>query len=241
MLGPEAPGHVVEADPAEDGHAVPAPVAVVRRLVAERGERRRGEGRVGQLGLLQAQDVRLGRTSIHSSTRGRRAFSELTFQVAMRTGVPVSARSRSSASTMTKSRSASQASSPPTVARPVPLPARADSRPERHLELEHVAGDHLATEPGPVDAAEQGQLAGEPVVGQHGDAAELGQRLDHEHPGQGRAAGEVPGEEGLVAGELPPPPGRLAGLDGIQLGDEEKRVPVRQIVLGSHDRRGYRP
>src|SRR5438093_1415750 len=39
----EAGDHVVEADAAEDRHAVPAALPVMRRLVAERRERHRGE------------------------------------------------------------------------------------------------------------------------------------------------------------------------------------------------------
>ena len=59
---PRDPGHVVEADPADDGHPVPPAVAVVGRLVAEGGEGPVGEGGVGLLGLLEAQHVGLGRS-----------------------------------------------------------------------------------------------------------------------------------------------------------------------------------
>ena len=55
----ESRDHVVETDPAQDGHAVPPTLAVVHRLVAQRGEGHRGEGAVGQLRLLQADDVGL--------------------------------------------------------------------------------------------------------------------------------------------------------------------------------------
>ena len=55
----EAGHHVVEPDPAQDGDAVPAALAVVHRLVAERREGQRREGGVGQLGLLHADDVGL--------------------------------------------------------------------------------------------------------------------------------------------------------------------------------------
>ena len=73
-------------DPADDGHPVPAAVAVVGRLVAERGERSVGEGGVGLLGLLQAEHVGLVRTRSTPRPGACRAVSELTFQVAMRIG-----------------------------------------------------------------------------------------------------------------------------------------------------------
>ncbi len=53
----EPPHRIVHAQAADDRHAVPSPVAVVHRLVAQLGERLRGELVVGQLRLLQAQHV----------------------------------------------------------------------------------------------------------------------------------------------------------------------------------------
>ena len=102
---------------------------------------------------------------------------------------------------------------------------------EGHLELEQVAGDHLPPEPGLLDAAEQRELAGKARVGQHGHPAQLGQGLDHEHPGQGGAPREVTGEERLVTGQLPAPrwpTGRVSRIE--QLGDEEERRPMGQDV-----------
>src|SRR3954454_14918119 len=43
-----------------------------------------------------------------------------------------------------------------------------------HLELEHVTGDDLTPEACLLDTAEQRQLAGEAVVGEHGVGAQLG-------------------------------------------------------------------
>ena len=142
---------------------------------------------------------------------------------------------------MTKSRSASQASWPPTVARPRPVPARADRRPSVTSRSRTSPGHHLAAEAGLVDAAEERELAGEALVGEHRDPPELGQGLDHQHPGQGGAAREVPGEEGLVTAQVPAAPGALSRLELGDLVHQEERGPVGQDVLGSqHGRRGYR-
>jgi hypothetical protein len=59
-------------------------LAVVDELVAGHREGHHRRVGVGQLGLLDQQDVRRGRSS-HFSTASWRALSELTFQVAMRT------------------------------------------------------------------------------------------------------------------------------------------------------------
>ena len=85
----------------------------------------------------------------------------------------------------------------------MPLPARADMRPSVDLQRELVAGADLAAEAGAVEPAEQRQLAGEALVGEHGDGADLGDRLAHQHAGQRRPAGEVAGEEPLVARQPP--------------------------------------
>ena len=82
---------------------------------------------------------------------------------------------------------------------PPAVPGRSLAGPGRHpaqldLELERVAGADLAAEAGAVEAAEQRQLAGEALVGEHGDGADLGDRLAHQHAGQRRPAGEVPGK-----------------------------------------------
>lgn len=39
-----------------------------------------------------------------------------------------------------------------------------------HLQVEHLAGDHLAPEPGPLDTSEQWQPPGKASIGQHGHA-----------------------------------------------------------------------
>ena len=82
----EAGDHVVEPDPRQDGHAVPLALAVVGALVAEGVEGQRREGGVGQLGLLHAHHVGLHLGQPLPRPAAWRTFSELTFQVAMRTG-----------------------------------------------------------------------------------------------------------------------------------------------------------
>ena len=56
----EAVGRVADAHAREDGDAVPLPLPVVHRLVAQGLEAQVRERLVGELGLLQAQDVGLG-------------------------------------------------------------------------------------------------------------------------------------------------------------------------------------
>ena len=100
------------------------------------------------------------------------------------------------------------------------------------VELERLAGDHLAPEARLLDPAEERQLAGVARVEQDGDAAQLRQGLDHQHSGQGGPTRKVPGEERLVAGEAPMPPRRDAGLDRRELAHEEERWSMRQDVGG---------
>ena len=78
------------------------------------------------------------------------------------------------------------------------------------------------------------QLARVAGIGEHGDAAELRQCLDHQHARQDRAAGEVPGEERLVAGQMPTAACRLAREDLVDLVHEQERGPVGEHVLGAH-------
>ena len=56
----EAARDVVDTDARQDGDAVPLALTVVHRVVAEGRERELREALVGELGLLQAQDVGLG-------------------------------------------------------------------------------------------------------------------------------------------------------------------------------------
>ncbi len=125
--------------------------------------------------------------------------------------------------------------SAPDVGRSVTLAGPGRHPFEGHLELEGIAGDHLAPEARPLDPPEERQLAGITRIEENGERAELGQCLDHEHTGQRGPTRKVPGEEGLRAGQLPEPLGGVAGLDRAHRGQEEKRRSVRQDV----DRLGH--
>ena len=96
------------------------------------------------------------------------------------------------------------------------------------MELQRVAGLDLPAEAGAVEPAEQGQLAGEPRVGQHGDRTDLGDGFAHQHAGQRRPAGKVAGEEPLVTGQPPPTRRAHAWLERHQLVDEQERRSMRQ-------------
>src|SRR5579875_3591889 len=108
----------------------------------------------------------------------------------------------------------------------VPPPRSRREAGETHLEVEDVAREDLTAEPGPVDAAEEGQVPGEPVVREDHRRPELRQRLHHDHPRQGRASREVAGEEVLVAAKPPPPPPGLTWRERHDLREEEERRPV---------------
>src|SRR5579863_6285496 len=82
--------------------------------------------------------------------------------------------------------------------RAVPLAGTSRKPVHEDFELERLARDDLTPKTGPLDPAEEGQLAGVPVVEQHGDATELGQRFDHEHAGQRGAPREMAAEKRLV-------------------------------------------
>ena len=146
----EPSDHVLEADAADDGHAVPPSVAVGGRLVPERRERHGREGGVGQLGLLHAQHVGSGVVDPFLDPRARRALSEFTFQVAMRMSGPPVQRPRS----RRVGRPRRPAGRPPGAAPPRAGACREPS--ERHLQVQHLPRHHLAPEPGLVDAPEQG-------------------------------------------------------------------------------------
>ena len=103
-----------------------------------------------------------------------------------------------------------------------------------HFEIKTLARQHLAAEPGPLDPPEQRELACESIVGQNSNPAQLRQRLDHEDAGKGGASREVAGKKGFVAGQLPLSGGRLTRLQGDDVGDEQERGAMGQVVLGSH-------
>jgi hypothetical protein len=133
---------------------------------------------------------------------------------------------------MTNSSSASQARAPSTLARPWPLPARADSLPS--------STSSSSTSPG-LTCLRKRQPASVALVGEHRHAPQLGQRLHHENSGKRGPSGEVTGEESLVTPQVPATAGPLAGYQVVHLVDEEKGRPMRKHVFGpQHGRRGYR-
>jgi hypothetical protein len=163
--------------------------------------------------------------SIHSVTRGSRAVKEFTFHVASRISSPP---------IDDHEQEIGLAGGLPAHRRPPVSLAGPGGQPiHGHLELERFTGDDLAPEARPLDPAEERQLAGIARVEQHGDAPELRHRLDHQHPGEGRAPREVAAEECLVTRQLPSPGGGDARVDRGQLGDEEKGWPVGQDIGGS--------
>ena len=107
------------------------------------------------------------------------------------------------ASTSTKRSSASQANCTVHGGPTGSLAGPSRHAAQRDLEIEPLTGDDLATEPGPLDATEQRQLAGVGRVGQHRHSPQLGQCFHHQHPRKGRPSGKVAGEEGLLTGQLP--------------------------------------
>ena len=239
-LGTQAGRDLGQPDPAGDGHTVPPAVTVVDRLVAQRGECPVRKGCVGLLGLLHAQDVRLGVADplLHPGEPGAQGV-DVPGGDAHGRRLRLRSGSAADASTSTKSSSAWQASSPPHLARPVPLAGPGRHPAQGDLEVEPVAGDHLTTEPGVLDAAEQGQLAGEPRVGQDGAPHPAGPapRPSARRGGWGDRGSAR--RRRLVTGELPAAPRPTGPVRRRRSsGHEEERVAVGQVVLGSHDCRG---
>ena len=98
---------------------------------------------------------------------------------------------------------------------------------QRHFQPEAIAGDDAATELGAVDAAERGSRR-ERCAGTIEDEhrRHLRQRLDHQHGGHQRRAGEMPLKELLTDGHVlhrHEPVARLVLSDRV---DEIRRVSV---------------
>ena len=112
---------------------------------------------------------------------------------------------------------------------PAPTPATAAAQAlDLDLERDLVAGHHLASEAHVLDPTEQREATGVLGVGEDGDRARLGQRLQLEDAGDDRVAGEVPGQPGLVAGDLPPGGDRRPGLAAVDDVHEPERRPMGQ-------------
>ena len=138
----------------------------------------------------------------------RAASARGVYRRTRRSGDVAATRRRPRTSGRTRRRSRRRAA--PAVALAGRVPTCGSSSTEQ---LERVAGADLAAEAGAVEAAEQRQLAGEALVGEHGHGADLGDRLAHQHARQRRPAREVAGEEPLVAGEVPATGRRPARLE----------------------------
>lgn len=99
---------------------------------------------------------------------------------------------------------------------------------EFDLEDELVAGTDEAAESHPLHTAEEGKAVAVAGVGEEGDGARLGERLELDDAGKDRVVGEVTGEERLVprdqvsGGDRAT---RVAGVDGV---DESEGRPVRK-------------
>src|SRR5690606_8763893 len=100
----------------------------------------------------------------------------------------------------------------------------ADLAPDRDLQVQAVAGHHHAREPGVVDLHQVRQPAlGAAAVGELAEhAAGLRQRLDHQHAGHYRMAGEVALEERLVGADVLVAEHALAGLEFDHAVDQQE-------------------
>ena len=99
------------------------------------------------------------------------------------------------------------------MAQPWPLPARADMRPSSTSSSSVSPGPTWRRKRAPSTPPNSGSLPAKRSSASTAHGPQLGDGLDHEHPGQGGPPGEVPGEERLVAGEAPPALGPHARLE----------------------------
>src|SRR5580700_1917797 len=166
-------------------------------------------------------------SSIHPSTRGRRAVSELTFQVAIFTASLVLVDEDEQQVDFTRGVPSDVG---PTVSTSGPRREPA----HRDLELQGVPGHHLASKACFLDPSEERKLVGVAVIGQNGDATELCEGFHHQYPRQCGASREVSGKERLLAGEPPTAAGSDAGFYEGDLTDKEERIAMREKVCRFH-------
>src|SRR5690606_8750190 len=109
----------------------------------------------------------------------------------------------------------------------------ADGALEGDLQVQPVARHDHARELRAVDLHQVEQLAiGIALHGQLGkQPARLRQRLEHQHPGHHRLAGEVPVEEVLVGGDVLVGQHAVVGLQLDHPVHQQERIAVRQQVL----------
>ena len=131
-------------------------------------------------------------------------------------------------------RSQLTASSPLTVA--VPLLAGSCRQPT-HLDREFkcVTRSYLAAEPSRIESSEERKLAGEAFIGKRLHAADLGDRLAHQHTGQRRSPRKVTREEGFLTGKCPGADSLRARVELGDFVDEEERGPVGQDLVGTRN------
>src|SRR3990170_3405978 len=96
---------------------------------------------------------------------------------------------------------------------------------------EHVARHHDALEAAVVDPGEEGDLAAELLLDEHGHRARLRHRLDDHDAGGHRPAREVPGEPRVLGPHLATRDDPVARLELEHLVEEEERLTVRDDLL----------
>ncbi len=99
---------------------------------------------------------------------------------------------------------------------------------QREVQHELVTRAHHPAEAQPVEAAEQWQLADIAGISEEGDGPGLGQSLELQHSGKDGVAGEVAGQERLVAAHRVARTDPLAGHALVHDVDEPERRAVRQ-------------
>src|SRR5690606_37694442 len=113
----------------------------------------------------------------------------------------------------------------------------ADGALERHAQFQPVARDHHGAELRVVDLDEIEHLATDLAILRHLDqqAAGLGQRLEHQHPGHRRLAGKMALEERLVDGHALVADDAAAALEFGDPVHQQERVAVGQQLLDGDD------
>ena len=96
---------------------------------------------------------------------------------------------------------------------------------------ERVAGLDDTLEAAVVDAGEEGDPAAILLLDEHCHGARLGHRLDDQHTGHHRAAGEVPGEPPVVRANVADRDDAASRLEYGHLVEQEKWLAVRQDRL----------
>jgi hypothetical protein len=91
-----------------------------------------------------------------------------------------------------------------------------------------VVGADDASPPDLLDAAEEREAPGVPVVGEDGDGPGLGEGLELDDAGEDGVVGEVAGEEGLLPGDPVAGLDLHSGVEGVDGVHEAERGAVRE-------------